>query len=124
MTTLYNEYLSNLSSNIIDLNDVSFSVKYTKGYTADPNHSIVDITDIMLDVPNVIQNDEMKQLTMDSIIEKVINRTDDYVKTTLNNINPLLKNMEITKEFLKTREITTMVIYYPKTNSLCFAEDL
>lgn len=124
MTTVYTEYPHNVNEGIINLANVSFSVKLTRGYVPTENDKITDIEGSLFEVPNVIRGNEINELGIGDIMDKVYKRITAFLAIPNIPVPDEFKDIQITDEFLKQQNITQLVIFDESTNSLCFAESI
>lgn len=115
MTTIYKDYYYCLQNNIINLDDVDFSVRVLENYEPDPNHLLEDLNTAKYDLTSLFISNDMKKLSMSEII--------DRVKENIKTDDNMSWNMMSPSEAGDDKSLY-FVVYDTNTSTLCFGEDL
>lgn len=116
MTTIYKDYYYCLQNNIINLDDVDFSVRVLENYEPDPNHLLEDLNTAKYDLTSLFISNDMKKLSMSEII--------DRVKENINNSGDASWSMMPVEDEEENNKGLYFVVYDTNTSTLCFGEDL
>ncbi len=114
MTTIYKDYYYCLQNDVIDLDNIDFSVKVMENYEPDPNHLLEDL-DSKYEMNSLFTGDDMKKLSMGEIIDRVKNNVD-------NSDDPM--KWRLMPDENGENKSLYFVVYDTNTSTLCFGEEL
>jgi hypothetical protein len=120
MTTLYSDYIRAYDAQEFDIANVNFlAMLVDETYTPQPDHTIDDVTGLIIAVPYVIEGRDMVTLGMSALMD---NAKRD-IKWQIENFPEM-----ISEAYKDDREVFSrgkyIVMFNPELGVLCFSETI